>query len=268
MRPTPSRQQRRQQERDDERLLRQGLAPDSDGMAVLAMARRLVRALGQTSTDRASAAAAVVHAAYDGSAKRHPAGPVACRKGCSWCCASYVVATAPEIFLIARGLTGPRRLAAAAAVADAAAATRGQTVADRLAGFRLCPLLVDGACGVYATRPSACRSLLSDDSAACERSFAHHSGESLSGPAVGLILRSRYQAALRAALTVCSLTADGYELIAALDRVLTTPDAEARWLSGEDLFIGIPVETAAKPQFDASVRDLVAALRADGYGMA
>ncbi|HEY0834076.1 MAG TPA: hypothetical protein VGE72_09235, partial [Azospirillum sp.] len=109
--------------------------------------------------------------------------------------------------------------------------------------------------------PSSCRSLASFDAAACARAFGANSGEGLPGPAAGMELRSAYQASLRAALTLAGLPAVAYELNAGLNRVLRTPDVEARWLAGEDVFAGIAAETGPKPRFDATVRYLVEALR-------
>ncbi|HYD70430.1 YkgJ family cysteine cluster protein [Azospirillum sp.] len=258
-----TRQQRRQQERDDERLLRHGIPLNEDAAPLLAEARRLLRILARGEATRAGDAAAAIHAGFDTALRWAKPEPAACRRGCAHCCVSYVAVTAPELFLIARSLKGPRRAAVAARVAEADAVTHGRTLAERFAEPRFCPLLEDGACGVYAVRPSSCRSLASFDAEACARAFGANSGEGLPGPAAGLELRSAYQASLRAALTLAGLPAAAYELNAGLNRVLQTPDAEARWLAGEDVFAGIPAEGGAKPNFDATVRFLVQEIRAE-----
>ncbi|HYH38343.1 MAG TPA: YkgJ family cysteine cluster protein [Azospirillum sp.] len=256
-----SRQDRRRQEREDDRLLRHGIPPGDAAEPLFAQARRLLRMLRAGS---AADAAAEIHGGFDTALRRAPREPVACRKGCSHCCISYVAATAPELFLIARGLKGPRRAAVAARVAGADAATNGRSIAERFAEPRLCPLLEDGACGIYPARPSACRSLASFDAELCGRSFGANSGEGLPAPAAPMHLRSAYQASLRAALTLAGLPAVAYELNAGLNRVLTTPDAEARWLNGDDVFEGIAPESVPKPRFDETVRILVSELRAEG----
>ena len=255
-----TRQDRRRQEREDDKLLRHGIPPGDAGEPLLAQARRLLRLLRGGAAD----AAAEVHAGYDTALRRAPREPVACRKGCSHCCISYVAVTAPELFLIARSLKGPRRAAVAARVAEADAATHGRSIAERFAAPWLCPLVEDGACGVYPVRPTSCRSLASFDADLCARSFGANSGEGLPAPAAPMHLRSAYQASLRAALTLAGLPAVAYELNAGLNRVLNTPDAEARWLSGEDVFDGIAPEAVPKPRFDETVRLLVAELRAEG----
>lgn len=257
----PTRQDRRRQEREDDKLLRHGIPPGDAAEPLLAQARRLLRMLRSGS---AADAAAEIHAGFDTALRRAPREAVACRKGCAHCCISYVAATAPELFLIARSLKGPRRATVAARVAEADAATHGRSVAERFAEPRLCPLLEDGSCGVYPVRPSACRSLASFDAEVCGRSFGANSGEGLPAPAAPMHLRSAYQASLRAALTLAGLPAVAYELNAGLNRVLATPDAEARWLNGEDVFDGIAPEAVAKPRFDETVRILVGELRADG----
>lgn len=257
-----SRQDRRRQEREDDRLLRHGLPLGDDATPLLAETRRLLRLLR---AGAAADAAAEIHAGYDTALRRAPREPVACRKGCSHCCISYVAVTAPELFLIARSLKGPRRAGVAARVAGADAETHGRSIAERFSSPRLCPLLEDGACGVYPVRPSACRSLASFDAEVCARSFGTNSEEGLPAPAAPMHLRSAYQASLRAALTLAGLPPVAYELNAGLNRVLQTPDAEARWLNGEDVFTGIAPESVPKPRFDETVRLLVTALRAEGF---
>lgn len=268
MTPTPahpaaqshSRQERRRRDREDERLLRGGIPPRGDGQPVLAMARRLRRILEGTAATRAADAAAEIHGGFDLSLDRNPAGGIACRKGCSTCCASYVAVTGPEVFLIARwlGAGGPE----VAGRLDAfTAADGGRTREERMERPQRCPLLTaDGACSIYPVRPTACRSLLSFDVSACERIFGLRTGESVPAYGASILLRVRYQAALRAALAINRLPAVSWELTAALARALVTPDAETRWLAGEDVFAGIAPERTRMPEFDASVRDLVAAL--------
>ncbi|WP_448202847.1 YkgJ family cysteine cluster protein [Azospirillum sp. sgz302134] len=260
-----TRQQRRLQEREDDKLLRNGIpAGTEDPAPILAEARRLLRLLRRDKVDHpASDAAAEIHGGYDLALRHARPERTACKRGCAHCCISYVAATAPEVFLIARSLTGKRRDAIAARVAEADAATHGRSLEERFASPTMCPLLETGACGVYAVRPTACRSLASFDADLCARSFGANSGETLSMPGQGMALRSSYQAALRAALAVAGLPADAYELNAALNRVLTMPDAEARWRAGEPIFAGIAPENAPKPHFDELVRYLEGELRAE-----
>lgn len=98
--------------------------------------------------------------------------PVACARGCHWCCHQLVVLTcrddAQAILAAARARLDTAGFAAferqvreqAAAIAalghDAAQARRWT-----------CPLLRDGACLVYDLRPVACRSVFSPDPDCC-----------------------------------------------------------------------------------------------------
>ena len=52
-----------------------------------------------------------------------------------------------------------------------------------------------------------------------------------------------YVLALYAALARAGLPNGSYEFNAAVVRVLDTPDAEKRWLAGEDIFAGVLAET-------------------------
>lgn len=261
---TANRQQRRTREREDDKLLRQGIPIGRDAAPLLAQARRLLRLLCGDGPGRAAEAAAEVHGGFDTALRASRPKPSACRKGCSHCCISYVAVTAPELFLIAASLKGTRRAAVLERVAAADARTRGRTVPERFADPTFCPLLENGACGVYAVRPSACRSMASTDAGICARAFGENSGEELPAPRNGFLLRSAYQASLRAALTLAGLPPVAYELNAGLRRVLETPDAETRWLAGEDVFAGIAPESAPTPRFDETVRLLVTSLRAEG----
>lgn len=256
-----TRQQRRLQEREDDKLLRNGIPADTEDPApIMAQARRLLRILRRDPAAGAGDAAAAIHGGYDTALRHARPERTACKRGCTHCCVSHVGVTAPEVFLIARHLKGKRREMAASRVAAADAVTHGRTVAERFADPTPCPLLEEGACGVYAVRPTACRSLASFDADLCARSFLANSGETLSMPRQGMASRSNYQAALRAALIAAGLPAEAYELNAALNRVLTTPDAESRWLRGEPVFAGIAPETAPKPRFDELVRFLAGEL--------
>jgi hypothetical protein len=54
--------------------------------------------------------------------------------------------------------------------------------------------------------------------------------------------RTAYAIALHAALAQLAFDNSSYEFNAAVVRVLNTPDAEQRWLAGEDIFAGVPRE--------------------------
>ena len=60
--------------------------------------------------------------------------------------------------------------------------------------------------------------------------------------------RAAYATALHAALAHSSLSNGYYELNAAVTRFLDTPNAEQRWLAGEDIFAGVLGERNMPPQ--------------------
>lgn len=259
---TPSRPDRRRRDREDDRLLEAGLPPGGDGRPVLALARRLRRILGGKGRRRASDAAAEIHGGFDRSLARVPPLQHACRKGCPWCCSSYVAVTSPEVFLIARHLRATGADDLAARIAEIAAANAGRPRQDRVDRPDPCPLLsADGACSVYTVRPTACRALLSKDLPSCLRTFVDRTGDTVPAYGAAFALRARHQAALRAALAVAGLSPHAWELTAALHRALTIPDAEERWLAGEDVFAGLPTERITLSDFATAVHDLAAALR-------
>ena len=98
--------------------------------------------------------------------------PVACHKGCSWCCHQLVVLTCREdgrrILTAARARMTAEEFTAFAAAVRAQAAAIGQLGHEAAESRRwTCPLLKDGACRVYDVRPVACRSVFSPDPDCC-----------------------------------------------------------------------------------------------------
>jgi hypothetical protein len=170
-----------------------------------------------------------------------PAGgeSLACRAGCSFCCRALLVeASPPEVFALAAhidALPAARRTAAVARIRAADDATRGLTVAQRIAARVPCPLLVDDRCSVYEVRPLSCRAAVSLDADACKNSFEGRPTP-VNFPrsfvdALGHGVRSIGEGLARLGLTL-----RGYELNAALRIAVETKDAPARWAKGEDIF--------------------------------
>ena len=214
---------------------------------------------------RAGAAARLAHQMFESSLSKIPSGlGIACRKGCGYCCHTWVGATAPEIFLLAQEVRNrkakPGTATSMAAVAARAAEASNLNIGERFGAKIPCALLENSSCSVYAVRPGACRQVTSTDLAAC---IDEYEGRDEGGdvPVSQLYLDHARNsgAALAGALAACGLDGRVYELNAALARALSASDSEARWLAGVDVFAGI----AQAPPDDPAIRSVVATI-ADG----
>ena len=211
---------------------------------------------------RASAAARSALAMQEASQRKTPGtAKLACTKGCGWCCHSFVGALAPEIFLIASSITADaaRRPAEMPRLKKAAAAIAGRTPAERFGAKLPCPLLVDNVCSRYRERPAVCRQTTSLDLAACIEEFDGKGfGDAIPVSTVYIAHSRNARVPLMAALQAAGLRRSGYELSTALVRAIEMPDAEARWLAGEDVFAGLPSAPVDPPAILQGV-DLLAA---------
>jgi hypothetical protein len=107
--------------------------------------------------------------------------------------------------------------------------------------LRPCVVLVDQLCSGYAARPIACRAFASFSLEKCEQAFRTGSDD-IPIPGLNLPLRGACNQALWSALTRVGLPSQCYELTHGLLRVLEMPDAEHRWLTGEDVMAGVQVD--------------------------
>jgi Fe-S-cluster containining protein len=233
-----------------------------------ALTRLLLDVLSSDAPTRGADVAIASHALFDRSLAANPLPRKPdCKKGCGHCCRTYVSATAPEIFAIARAM---RELPAAhfaamrERVREAAEATTPGWSQDRFFTYQ-CPLLEEGACSLHPVRPDACRGVSSYSVDACIRSIAAASqkrDEPIPKVREHAILRSLHAHGLWAALQAAGLPYTYYSLNQGLDRVLDTPEAEPRWLAGEDIFAGVPNDTMlegqARAMVEATIRTLIA----------
>ena len=164
-----------------------------------------------------------------------------CTKGCAACCRLRVVATAPEVLLIASYIRAweaalrERGIDLTQRVAEAEADTRGLNEAERAARKRRCPFIVKGACTIYPVRTLACRGHASHDRRACAGAMAGDDGViPISQP--HLMVRSIVQNAMQSALRDHDLAWELYELNHALHLALTDESTGVRWRNGEDVF--------------------------------
>ena len=164
--------------------------------------------------------------------------PIACGKGCSFCCKMWVDATPPETLFTVKNMPPEQRQRAMEAVERVCSQTSGVDFFDRCGKVNPpCPLLdTEGACSVYEIRPVACRTLVSSNVDDCKATFIDGSEEGFPSPQVWFTLRDSYNTALEGALIHQGLAYQAREWNDSLRIALTTPDAEAQWLSGADVF--------------------------------
>lgn len=165
--------------------------------------------------------------------------PLDCHKGCSPCCILRVVATAPEILVLAHFIRTHVEPGEAAdlirriRVADAV--TNGLGEAERMAARQPCPFVIGGVCVIYPVRPLACRGHAAFDAKACAQAAKGRDVDiPISEP--HLMARGFIQNPLHAALFARNLAWGAYELNQALLIALADDTAADRWLAGEDVF--------------------------------
>jgi Fe-S-cluster containining protein len=207
--------------------------------------------------DAPSRAAGIMHAVFEASVAAQPSRlQIACRKGCGFCCHTWVAATAPEIFLLARAAKAAAKqtpVLSSDHIRTRAALTAGLDIAGRFGKKLPCAVLIENACGLYAARPTVCRQVIATDLAGCLDEFEGRDFD-------GVVTASRTlldhatncRIPLLAALVAADLPADSYELSAGLEIALE-PDAERAWLDGRDPFAGV----AAAPPLIGPVRQII-----------
>lgn len=230
-----------------------GLPNPATEAAVLGMGLVMRDRLADTAApDRAAAAAALASGILDKTIGKMPQAPAfQCTKGCNYCCHSAVSVSAPEVFRLVRLIDATPSFDKAAALGRANA-RKASTMEAVLAFKTPCPLLVEGDCSVYAERPMGCRQFVSTNLAGCQTAFERGGGNLPFVPAAanaGLILRSL----LLGAAASLGLNAATYELSSALSIALAEPDAETRWLAGENVFANA-LETPQPPNMQGSVQ--------------
>lgn len=256
-----NRADRRRQLREDDKRIARGLdARQLDGRQLAA----LMRALGQRlrlSIQRRSVNPLMefVFASLNSGGRLLADVPIACGQGCSHCCHSWVDATAAEVLFTVKQLTPLERPRALEAVEQICRQTGGKTFDARTALVTPCPLLQGNCCSVYAARPIVCRAAVSADAGICRRAYLDLTGEGVPVPSVWRSLGQAYAVALEGAIIHGGLVAASREWNESLRLALTSPDAETRWLSGEDVFDGLPRASTSSsfdaPQFAAIYRE-------------
>ena len=236
---------------DDAQFLGQPIALVGDAAQVIRANTRHITLMMRdgVAPDRASAAAAFVESQLDGTARQITA-PLACGKGCSHCCTTYVSCTIPEVFRLAQAIRGNQTIKAA--VLMAAARSKAMPQMQREFDRVVCPILVDHACSAYAHRPVVCRSVLSTSLDRCLAIFQQNRNEPFAYPDGAEVARVYSVLILRAALILCGLPHQNIEVTHALEIALADEHAEARWLAGEPLFAGVAIDRGDQTTSDFS----------------
>ncbi len=241
------------------RLLRDGpdaaLSPeasrfrDEEGVALL---RRYAELLAAGTAGGDELAATLVGIGEAAMRKyRHPQ-PLACKKGCAWCCFQLVTISAPEVFALARRARATPALAAALP----AKVAQRQPGSDSFGDLRNpCVFLSAGSCGVHDVRPLTCRYYASFDVQACLRRM-NDADAGVPYPGAHVPLRAWQSALLFAALDVAGLPVQDYELGSAVALAIADPGIEARWYAGDD-----GLAAAASPRSRPSAAMLAEAAR-------
>ena len=170
--------------------------------------------------------------------QQHIAGsgnPVACKKGCSWCCRGVKVEVqAAEALVIAERISLDQRLRSAL---EAAASKRRTMKTTALAASRAaCPFLDQDRCAIYDIRPITCRNHCCTDAAGCKRAFERpelNVSLSLHMPAVAAASVSVL--GMRWAFDDLGLDNRTFELTNAV-AVALQQDSASKWFEGERIF--------------------------------
>jgi Fe-S-cluster containining protein len=215
-----------------------------------ALARDQIRDLG---VFRALAASQRRHDARIAAAP--DVGTLACRAGCTWCCYFTVDVRAAEVFrildFVEQSFTLQEKARVYAEVRANSAALRKLGEDERVTRNIKCPLLNEGRCTVYETRPQSCRNYHATNVAGCRQSYEEPENLGIDpdfAPGV-------YQAggahveAFCAAMREAGYDVNAYELNCALDAALSEPGARERFESRLKPFPGLGGEEVAA-EFD------------------
>jgi hypothetical protein len=238
-----NRAERRRQSKEDEKKLLAGIDPESRAAKPIVVMAQHLHGLFEKAK-KSGRVEAPVRFLYDNVTATLAAKPieVACARGCSHCCNGWVSSSAPEILFFARHARAKGE-AFAARLRAAHEATLAFSKEERPKHPHPCSALEDDACGLYTARPMACRLAVSLDAQACMRLFRLFEPGTIPTPMRNLKARELYELAIATALTHAGLSHRYYDLTGGLARVLEREDAEEAWLSGEDVFAGVPMDS-------------------------
>lgn len=235
----------------DAPLLRLPLRPGGDARHMAAHLRQAVRLLRGDGASPCHDAVTYITGLFDRSTIAR--GGLACAKGCAYCCVQTVAVTAAEAFAVAA------QMRAREAMVARLLSEPTRRLEEPRSDWRDCAFLEDKACGVYAARPLACHGFVSYDLNACIGFFAGSDPQPEFTPHDRRLMTYTSRMLLCAAhLLIGHSIQPGYELSSTVSAILRTPDAEARWLAGENILADLPEGPAIPPQFSDEIRRMAA----------
>ena len=111
---------------------------------------------------------------------------------------------------------------------------------------------------MYQTRPFACRVAASLNAIACMRLLRLREPGTIPAPMRNLKARELYELAMATSLHRADLPHRCYDLTAGLAHILPREDAEQAWLSGEDVFADVAMDSVdimKRPNADIVYRE-------------
>ncbi len=120
--------------------------------------------------------------------------PIACKKGCNWCCYQPVYLTTNEAYLIHEYMTQSFTESQINKLVSNARLklkkTKGLEETEKQKISHACPFLYEGSCVVYPVRPMACRVYLSANETSCKNKYNKPGDESQIPELFDFILRA------------------------------------------------------------------------------
>jgi Fe-S-cluster containining protein len=169
--------------------------------------------------------------------------PVACKRGCNYCCHLEVGCLAPEAIRIAdhlRKTRSPKELSSLITKMRRHSKFRASLpLRQRSSGnVAPCPFLgQEGECGIYEVRPLNCRTYLTFDAKECERASQNPDRKfCVTFFLEPLDTRDALHTALENACKNLDLPSHQIELIRGVTIALQVPGASTLWRRGVDVF--------------------------------
>lgn len=171
----------------------------------------------------------------------HPNQPIACKKGCSFCCYIKVSISAYEIFPIVEYLKNNYSTTDTQQILSDAKNNSVQiskmSAKEQLLTNIKCPLLVNGICVSYPVRPLSCRSYHSTKLSNCEDMYEHPELDesSTETPSIKMGLMAATKG-INDAFTQSGYDSRIYDLSHALIEGIENPKSFKRWRDKKTAF--------------------------------